>query len=301
MAKHYLKLGLLTFFIFIILLVTVRFAPELAVRLIFNEVSIAVVVSLFVTFISVIQYHHRLIKRKAQERVENYLQGAFREKLIHRPLEEWEKLVLENKYRETKEKDFDLDRRSPVFRIQGNLVRLGSVNTQAVKIPEEWSVRGFKINENNYPDIRYKAFKDGEEIQVEFSPFSKYVWDVFKITNNQRDWLLSLDKESFDLLKAELIKVVPRAPFGNHNISKMREEDLITFSQFLSGERKEVEINYVKHYNSLEELLDKEGLVNVFPKVKTNQEAVQILNSHTNYSDRINKGGVYAIGINYLS
>jgi len=245
-------------------------------------------------------YKRKIRESAALERVENYVQGAIKEKIIHRELKEWEKFFLEEKYKETKNKDYDLDRRAPIFRIQGNLVTLSLVSNEVIKLKEEWNVRGFKMNEENFPDIRYKIFAEGEEVAVEFSPFSKWVWDVYKIVNGKRDWLMQLSNENFGLLKSGQIKVIPRAPYGTHRLEEIKRGDFITFNNMGIGVTVDVEVEYIKHYKTAEDLLKAEGVENVYPQVKSFEEAAHFLNSIENYYKRIQKGGIYAIRVGLL-
>jgi ASC-1-like (ASCH) protein len=245
-------------------------------------------------------YKRRIRESAALERVENYVQGAVKEKLIHRELKEWEKFFLEEKYKETKNRGYDLDRRAPIFRIQGNLVTLSPVGSEVIKLKEEWSVRGFKINAENFPDIRYKIFAQGEEVAVEFSPFSKWVWDVYKIVGGKREWLMNLGNESFNLVASGLAKVVPRAPYGTHRLEEIKRGDLVCFNNMGTGRTVDVEVEDVKHYKKAEDLLEAEGLENVFPGAKDFTEATRWLNAIENYEKRIYKGGIYALRVKLI-
>ncbi|MEX0617146.1 MAG: hypothetical protein WD231_05095 [Candidatus Woykebacteria bacterium] len=250
-----------------------------------------------------VAYKRRVARIAAVDRVESLLTGGYKEKLIQRELENWEKVVLEHKYKDTGDREFDLDRRSPVFSVQGRLVKL-EVKTESKMTKVEWSIRGFKIDENNYSDIRFRSFQEGQELIVEFSPFSHWVWDVYRVIDGKREWLLNTNHDNFNLLKAGLVNIVLRAPFGSHQYQNMKEGDLINFSYgndeigFIDSSQ--IEVRYIKHYRNIDDLLKTEGLVNVFPKAKDIGEAIKIINSFTNYDQRIKRGGVYAIGIKYV-
>lgn len=220
-----LLLALGIFIIYLGFVATAVFIPgsrEFVTEILLHPYSFILIGSIVFSFVTYDDYVVRKSIQKDLDKLETKYQGPIKEKLLHRELEEWEKLLLEQKYKQTREKQFDLDRRSPVFRIQGKLVKLDPTTNGNLRIQEEWNVRGFTINAENFPDIRYKAFREGEELQVEFSPFSKWVWDVFRVEDGRRKWLLNIDRGNFNLLKAGLIQAVARAPFGSHNIEKMR-------------------------------------------------------------------------------
>src|SRR4030042_3891556 len=247
-------------------------------------------------------YKRRANRRASIERAESYIEGGIKEKLIHRELEEWEKFALEQKYKRSKNREFDLDRRAPVFLIQGRLVKLESPASKSLKLEEEWNVRGLSLTKENLPDIQYKDFEEGDELGVEFSPYSKWVWDDYKLVGGKRVWMMNLAEESFKQLAAGKAKVMPRAAFSTHRIDEMRDGDLITFSCLgiaVKGTHlsQEVKVQYVRHYFSLEALLKAEGWENVFPQAKNFEEALTVLDWIRDYPERIKKGGVYAIGV----
>jgi len=246
-------------------------------------------------------YKKKVKEREAIERVGSYIEGAGEEKILHRELMAWEKFLLEQKYSQTGDRNYDLDRRSPVFHIQGWVVKLEPTGNQLIKLGEEWSVRGFKLNEGNFPDIRWRTFSEGEEIAVEFSPFSKWVWDAYKIVKGKRNWLMHTTNENFEPLSSGTIKVVPRAPYGTHRLEEIERGDLITFYNVGTAKQVNVEVEYVKHYKTAEGFLKTEGVENVFPQAASFEEAVKRLSSMEDYEKRIQKGGIYAIRIRLLN
>jgi ASC-1-like (ASCH) protein len=255
--------------------------------------------------IAIYAYKRKLSRVADYEREESYRTGAVKEKLLDRELFEWEKAILEEKFEETKDPNFDLDRRSPVFRIQGQLVKLEPQIHKQIRLTEEWNVRGLVVNEDNYPDIRYKDFNQGDQVVVEFSPFSKWVWDIYKVVNGKRLWMMNLAQSSFQYLAEGGAKVIPRAPFGTHQIDQIRSGDLITFSCLdisKEGVAQSVntEVEYVRRYASADDLIKAEGLDEVCPGVKSFEEAVNWLNSIKGYEARIQKGGIYALRVKLL-
>ena len=249
-------------------------------------------------------YQKRIKKQAKEEGLGNYSQGAIKEKVIHRELHEWEKELLEKKYKETKNRNFDLDRRAPVFKIQGKLIRRHLAGNAMITIPEEWSIRGFKLNEGNFPDIKVKYFREEEEIAVEFSPFSKWVWDTYKIIKGKKVWQMSLNEEIFNLVKEHKVSVVARLACGTHDFDEIKTGDIIQFSNFNVstlgfGPTVNIKVNYIKHYPTVQQLFDTEGLTNIYPQVKNIEEGIQLIKSLDIYGDRIKRGGIYAIGIRY--
>jgi ASC-1-like (ASCH) protein len=250
-------------------------------------------------------YSERVRQRGAWQRLETYLHGGKKEKILHRELAAWEQYFLEQKYKKTKNKNFDLDRRAPVFKIQGRVVKLPRGGSKLLKLKEEWNVRGFVINETNYPDIKYKHFKKGEELTVEFSPYSKWVWDVYRIVAEKRNWLMNLYSESFESLKSGKTNVIARAPYGSHRLETMRSGDLITFTNASATKHGlspnvTVRVENVSHYSNPEAMLESEGLENVYPNERSIESAVEKLNSLYSYRERVKKGGVYAIRVSPL-
>ncbi|OGY24012.1 MAG: hypothetical protein A2126_00850 [Candidatus Woykebacteria bacterium GWB1_45_5] len=268
----------------------------LSISLSLATILIPVVFSL----LALLLYRRRVQKRAVLERVESLIEGATKEKLIHRELKEWEKYVLEEKYKEKGNKNYDLDRRAPVFRVQGRLVKLEPTGSGLVRLKVEWSIRGFKLNEENFPDIRYRIFAEGEEVAVEFSPFSRWVWDVYKIVDGKRKWLMNLGNESFNLVASGVVSVVPRAPYGTHLLEEIKRGDLVCFNNMGTGRTADVEVEYIKHYIKAGDLIKAEGLEEVYPSAKSFEEAIKWLNSIENYEKRIYKGGVYALRVRLL-
>lgn len=291
----------ITYIGFVVLAILIPESQEFVTEILPHPYTFIFIISIVLSVITYEDYQLRKKVQQALDEQETRYQGPIKEKLLYRELDGWEKQLLEQKYKQTKEQKYDLDRRSPVFRIQGRLVKLSPTANGNIKIQEEWTVRGFTINADNFPDIRYKGFREGEELQVEFSPFSSWAWDVFRVVDGKRKWLLNVEHNNFKLLKSGLLKALVRAPFGTHQLERMQTGEYLTLTDMGSGEIKEVKIAYVKKYPNLTMLLTSEGVVNICPTVKTIPEAEAIINTYTDYEKRIAEGGVYAIGIEYLN
>jgi len=244
----------------------------------------------------------KIHKRRALEHIESLITGGIKEKLIHRELEDYEREILRNKFKRTRNKNFDLDARSPVFRIQGQLISMRASGSKIVSIKEHWSVRGIVLNEDNFPLINHNFFKDGEEIAIEFSPFSKFVWDAYKIFKGKRVWLMGLSEDFFKLLKEGKVNVIARVPLGSHDFKDLRIFEYIAFfnakfSILGNGPNVLTKVGSIHHYENLENLIDSEGLQNVFPQSQSKDLAVGYFLSLANFKERIQRGGVYAIHV----
>ncbi len=270
------------------------------------DVLLAIIIYLAFTIagiaVALSYYTERVRQRGAWQRLETYLHGAKKEKVLHRELKRWEQYFLEQKYKKTRDSNFDLDRRAPVFKIQGRVVKLPRSGSKLLKLKEEWNVRGFVINELNFPGIKFKHFKNGEELAVEFSPYSKWVWEVYRIIGGKRNWLINLYSETFELLKAGKANVIARAPYGSHRLETMRSGDLITFTNAAATKhglapRVTVKVENVSHHLSPEAMLESEGLENVFPDEKSIEDAKSKLYSIKGYRARVEQGGIYAIRV----
>lgn len=98
-------------------------------------------------------------------------------------------------------------------------------------------------------------------------------------------------------------KVEGRTPteFDKTPYDKLKTGDLITITNNLSNENLKVRINFVRHYPSVKEMLEKEGPENVLSsEPKTVEHGVRSYNSLDGYKEGIKKNGIYAIGLELL-
>lgn len=304
--------GILYVFIFSlsisIILIIIGFQAEILPEKGFSEITFYSLQITFITsciLVAYLKFNSRIFKQKAVEHAESILTGGIKEKLIYRTLEPYEIEILKNKFKTTSDKNYDLDLRSPVFRTQGQLIRQNPVGNDFISLNEQWGVRGIVMNEDNFPAINNTFFRNGEEIAIEFSPYSKWIWDTYKIFQSKRVWLMSLSDDVFKLLKSKKVKVVCRVPLGSHDLKDIKLDEYIEFTNskvsLLGGGTKILtKIDYLHHYPKFEDLIDSEKLINVFPNFQTTEEAVIFFNSLGNFAQRIKAGGVYAIGITTL-
>jgi hypothetical protein len=126
-----------------------------------------------------VKQKQNLKKMNDEDFKESILTSGTKEKAIKRELLEWEKQILTNKFHDSKDRNFDLDLRSPVFIIQGKLRRT-DVISDIHHEKEAWGVRDLVIRVENYPELLKEDLNEGEEVKVEYSPFTKHVWKIYK-------------------------------------------------------------------------------------------------------------------------
>ena len=232
---------------------------------------------------------------------ESLAEGGVKNQQIERMLNKYEKYQLESLYKETKDQKYDLDRRSPIFKVQGPLYKEERRADPMVEVEEKWFVNGVGIDEDNYHPIKFRDFNEGDELVVEFSPYSKYVWDVYKVVNGHRNWCMYLNEEIFDQVLVGKIEVLGRAPYGNHNLDQIKVNDIITFTRLVTGRRLDTKVESNNHYGSIQEMTSVEGMTNILPEAKSEQEVINFYESLYDYKSRINNGGIYAFRISLLN
>lgn len=219
---------------------------------------------------------------------ESLKEGGVKEAQIYRPLSEYERYVLKLRYLATKDKNFDLDQRSPVFRVIGNLLKNGEGEDEIAE------VRGLKITKENSPPQLYQTFRDETDVAVEFSPFSKYVWDMYRVLGEKRIWRFHLPTKQIKSIKEDLQKVDLRAPFGSHNLKNLKVGDIIAYFD-IGSLGVAVEIIGVTHYLNLEQAIKSEGLNEISPEAKDENDLTEYIKILPSYEARIKQSGVYAI------
>ncbi len=98
----------------------------------------------------------------------------------------------------------------------------------------------------------------------------------------------------WDMISSGLKTVEGRAMSKSKDYSALRKGDRIIFINS-KGNSLVRYVQYVKHYDSLKEFFDEEGLKNILPNVNSYDEASNIYNSLPGYRDKIKKYGIYAI------
>lgn len=224
---------------------------------------------------------------------ESLANGGVKEAQIYRALSEFERQILGYDYLETKNKNFDLDQRSPVFRIIGELERSGEGEKEVAQ------VRGFKLSKDNSTDQKYQLFNAGALVGIEFSPFSKKVWETYAVIGDKRVWQMDFPEKSVTDIRDGRRTVDLRAPYGNHNLDQIKVGEYITFSDRYKLVNATVRIERISNYKSLEEAISAEKSVNILPDSESEIAAVKYFNNLPSYQSRVHQSGVYAIKFHY--
>lgn len=220
--------------------------------------------------------------------LESLANGGIKEAQIYRPLTDFEKQILGYRLQETKDNNFDLDLRSPVFRIIGELSREGNGENEVAQ------VRGFKLSRKNLPDQKYQFFNEGVSVGVEFSPFSKTVWDIYAVLGNKRIWQMNFPEKSISDIRSGKRTVDLRAPYGDHNLEQIKENEYITFSDKFRLISITVQINRITFYKTLAQAVSSEGPENILPETEY-EEVLEHFKNLPSYEARIKQSGVYAL------
>jgi ASC-1-like (ASCH) protein len=227
--------------------------------------------------------------------IESLSNGGIKEARIFRPLKEYEKLILGFKFLETRDKNYDLDKRSPVFRVIGELNLLGSGEAGRAE------VRGFELSRKNNPEQKYQLFNKGTSLAVEFSPFSKTVWDIYAVLGDRRVWQMNFPAKNLQDIKDSRRTVDLRAPFGSHNLEQIKVGDFITFTDSSRLVSLPVKVERVSFYKTLGEAVGKEGAKNILPDSEDEVRVVNYFKNLASYDARVKQAGVYAIKFVYKS
>lgn len=160
------------------------FIPIILFFTVFGLVGIVVFRGLLGDFIASRRLKSRLQNLAREDWKESVRSGAVKESKIHRDLTETEVVLLQRCFKETGDKKYYLDSRSPVFSISGRLTKNKTrpMNPELFRPEPYFFVRGIKItpDRNSLIKLHDQEFREDEEVTVEFSPRSKYVWKMYK-------------------------------------------------------------------------------------------------------------------------
>lgn len=72
------------------------------------------------------------------------------------------------------------DLRAPIFRVQGEIIKEKIRGRHSTKY--YITVRRIKFSEEQYFSLSkvFDEFHDGDEVAVEYSPYTKHVWKLYK-------------------------------------------------------------------------------------------------------------------------
>lgn len=115
----------------------------------------------------------------------------------------------------------------------------------------------------------------------------------------QKIWELKAYDEYFQYIKQGRKTVEGRAPdsSGKVDYTEMKRGDLLVLTNTDTGEQLTVIIEQSIHYDSVEEMLQAEGLDDCLPGTETIEEGVEKYYAIPGYKERIQQGGVFAIRI----
>lgn len=108
-----------------------------------------------------------------------------------------------------------------------------------------------------------------------------------------------LNNRPFNAIKAGTKNVEVRAPKSAHDerYESMVSGDTITFTNNETGEKIVCEVLFVSHYSTIRTMLETEGTKNVLSSGGNVEQGIESINSLGDYKERIEKWGVYAIGL----
>ena len=117
-------------------------------------------------------------------------------------------------------------------------------------------------------------------------------------------WSLGVNLGLYDALLQGRKTVDTRAPFPANpqkDYSRIREGDVLIFHAVDNNYNRMPElkymVSYATAYPSIEKMLEKESLNDIFPDVGSVEKAVKIWHSFPAYRERIKRYGIIAIGL----
>ena len=110
---------------------------------------------------------------------------------------------------------------------------------------------------------------------------------------------LSLNDRPFCAVKAGTKKIEGRTPKDENDLryEKMKPGDTITFTNNITNEQLVCAVLSVEHYSDTRSMLETEGTENVLSSGGNIEEGIESYNSLGDYKERIEKYGIYAIGV----
>ena len=110
---------------------------------------------------------------------------------------------------------------------------------------------------------------------------------------------LSLNDRPFRAIKAGTKKIEGRTPRDekDHRYEEMKPGDTLTFTNNVTGEQMVCTVLSVAHYPNTRAMLEAEGTKNVLSSGGNIEAGIESYNSLEGYKERIEKYGLYAIGV----
>jgi ASC-1-like (ASCH) protein len=106
---------------------------------------------------------------------------------------------------------------------------------------------------------------------------------------------LGLQDLDYKQIKEGLKTIELRAPSSNKSYDQLREGDELTFVNENSGEQLITRIIRIKHYSTVDALLEQISFEKINPHLSSKKMVIDKLFSIPTYEQRIKKDGVYAI------
>ncbi len=110
---------------------------------------------------------------------------------------------------------------------------------------------------------------------------------------------LSLNDRPFQAIKNGTKKIEGRTPKdeNDHRYASMKSGDTITFLNNITNEKMLCTVLSVTHYSDVRSMLEAEGTKNVLSSGGNIEEGIESYNSLGDYKWRIEKYGIYAVGV----
>lgn len=112
---------------------------------------------------------------------------------------------------------------------------------------------------------------------------------------------LGLPSRPFYAIKNGTKKVEGRVPTEEPKVYKdLKAGNIIHFTNEDNGEKMDVKVKFIHHYEDTRSMLEKEGVENVLSGGGNIEDGIKSYNSFEKYEESIPKYGIYAIGVEPL-
>jgi ASC-1-like (ASCH) protein len=117
------------------------------------------------------------------------------------------------------------------------------------------------------------------------------------------EYELDINPAAFQAIKIGAKTVEGRTPTSTNKTpyEKFIKGDKLRFVNHETGEKVLTEVKAVRHYNSIKEMLEKEGKEKVLSKKDMSiKECIKLYESFPEYKENVQKNGIYAIEISLV-
>ena len=110
---------------------------------------------------------------------------------------------------------------------------------------------------------------------------------------------LGLNDRPFQAIKSGTKKIEGRTPKDESDFryKEMNPGDTVTFTNNVTDEKLVCTVLSVEHYSDVRLMLETEGIKNVLSSGGNIEEGIESYNNLGDYKERIEKYGIYAIGV----